>query len=74
VPVIAIDGPAGVGKSTIARRLAEDRGWAYLDSGAMYRALTWVALERGIPLEDHDALATQLEIGVASLDLGFDPF
>lgn len=69
MPVIAIDGPAGVGKSTIARRLAEALGWAYLDSGAMYRALTWVALECGLPLEDHTGLARLAQ----SLDLILDP-
>jgi cytidylate kinase len=57
VRVVAIDGPAGVGKSTIARRLAEELGWAYLDTGAMYRALTWEALRRAVPLQDARALA-----------------
>jgi len=57
VSVVAIDGPAGVGKSTIARRLAEALGWAYLDSGAMYRALTLRALEVGIRLTDAGSLA-----------------
>jgi CMP/dCMP kinase len=55
--VIAIDGPAGAGKSTVARRLAARLGFRYLDTGAMYRALTWLALERGIGLEDERALA-----------------
>lgn len=55
--VIAIDGPAGAGKSTIARRVAEALGWAYLDTGSMYRALTLVALEQGVPLGDGHALA-----------------
>jgi cytidylate kinase len=55
--VIAIDGPAGAGKSTVARRLAARLGFRYLDTGAMYRALTWLALERGIGLEDEWALA-----------------
>ena len=55
--VIAIDGPAGAGKSTVARRLAKRLGFRYLDTGAMYRALTWLAVERGIPLDDEDALA-----------------
>jgi cytidylate kinase len=50
--IVAIDGPAGAGKSTVARRLAERLGFRYLDTGAMYRALTWLALERGLPLED----------------------
>ncbi len=55
--VIAIDGPAGAGKSTVARRLAARLGFRYLDTGAMYRALTWLALERGITLEDERAVA-----------------
>jgi CMP/dCMP kinase len=55
--VIAIDGPAGAGKSTVARRLAARLGFRYLDTGAMYRALTWLALERGIALEDERAVA-----------------
>jgi cytidylate kinase len=50
--VVAIDGPAGSGKSTVARRLAEALGWAYLDTGAMYRAVTVRALDRGIAPED----------------------
>jgi cytidylate kinase len=54
--IVAIDGPAGAGKSTVARRLAERLGFRYLDTGAMYRALTWLALERGLPLEDEDAM------------------
>jgi cytidylate kinase len=54
--IVAIDGPAGAGKSTVARRLAERLGFRYLDTGAMYRALTWLALERGQSLEDGAAL------------------
>ena len=55
--IVAIDGPAGAGKSTVARRLAQRLGFRYLDTGAMYRALTWLALERGVPLDDADGLA-----------------
>ena len=54
--IIAIDGPAGAGKSTVARRLAARLGFRYLDTGAMYRALTWLALERGLDLDDEEAL------------------
>jgi CMP/dCMP kinase len=54
--IVAIDGPAGAGKSTVARLLAERLGFRYLDTGAMYRALTWLALERGADLEDTDSL------------------
>ena len=55
--IVAIDGPAGSGKSTVARGLAERLGFRYLDTGAMYRALTWLALERAVELEDEGALA-----------------
>jgi cytidylate kinase len=55
--VVAIDGPAGAGKSTVARALAERLGFRYLDTGAMYRALTWLAMKRGLDLGDAEALA-----------------
>jgi cytidylate kinase len=48
--IVAIDGPAGAGKSTVARGLAERLGFRYLDTGAMYRSLTWLALRRGLDL------------------------
>ena len=54
--IVAIDGPAGAGKSTVARKLAERLGFRYLDTGAMYRALTWLALQRGLPLGDGEPL------------------
>jgi len=54
--IVAIDGPAGAGKSTVARTLASRLGFRYLDTGAMYRALTWLALDEGVPLEDGVAL------------------
>ena len=53
---IAIDGPAGVGKSTVGEGLAKRLNYLYVDTGAMYRALTWLALQRGIPLEDEATL------------------
>ena len=55
--IVAIDGPAGAGKSTVARALAERLNFRYLDTGAMYRALTWLAMHRGIDLGDAVALA-----------------
>ena len=55
--IVAIDGPAGAGKSTVARALAERLGFRYLDTGAMYRALTWLAMLRGLDLGDAQALA-----------------
>jgi CMP/dCMP kinase len=54
--IVAIDGPAGAGKSTVARRLAERLGFSYLDTGAMYRALTWLAIHDGVPLGEGDRL------------------
>jgi cytidylate kinase len=50
--IVAIDGPAGAGKSTIAKALAKRLGLDYLDTGAMYRAVTHAAIERGVPLDD----------------------
>jgi len=55
--IVAIDGPAGAGKSTVARALAERLGFRYLDTGAMYRAVTWLAMKRGVDLGDANALA-----------------
>jgi cytidylate kinase len=54
--IVAIDGPAGAGKSTVASRLAERLGFRYLDTGAMYRALTWLAMQEGIDLSSGDKL------------------
>ncbi|MEB3237736.1 MAG: (d)CMP kinase [Candidatus Sericytochromatia bacterium] len=54
--IVTLDGPAGAGKSTLARHLARTLGWTYLDTGAMYRAVTWAALERDIDLDDTKAL------------------
>jgi cytidylate kinase len=64
---IAIDGPAASGKSTVGEALAERLGYLYFDTGVMYRAVTWAALERGVPIEDEEvvtALARQLRIEV----------
>ena len=55
--IVAIDGPAGAGKSTVTRLLAERLGFEFLDTGAMYRSVTWCALDRNIPLDDEQALA-----------------
>ncbi len=55
--IVAIDGPAGAGKSTVARKVAERLGYAFLDTGAMYRAATWLALECGVDMNDGNALA-----------------
>ncbi len=58
-PVVTIDGPAGSGKSTTARMVARKLGYTYLDTGAMYRAMTVKALKTGVDLDDPDALARQ---------------
>lgn len=55
--IVAIDGPAGAGKSTVARLLAERLGFRYLDTGAMYRAVTWLADRSGVALDEPEALA-----------------
>jgi CMP/dCMP kinase len=59
--VVTIDGPAGAGKSTVARRLADRLGWRLLDTGAMYRAVTLAALRDGTDLEDDRALGLLAE-------------
>ena len=66
--IVAIDGPAGAGKSTVARRLAERLGYRYLDTGAMYRALTWLAMTRDIPLGEGAKLGALAEDNPVTLD------
>ena len=66
--IVAIDGPAGAGKSTVARRLADRLGFRYLDTGAMYRALTWLALERDLPLNDAQRLAQLAQAAPVAFD------
>ncbi len=66
--VIAIDGPAGAGKSTVARAVAGEIGFTYLDSGAMYRCVALAALEAGLDLDDGKALGDLAE----RLQVGFD--
>ena len=62
LPVVAIDGPAGAGKSTVARLVARRLGWQYVDTGAMYRTVTLLARERGLESEDEwAALMDELE-------------
>jgi cytidylate kinase len=66
--IVAIDGPAGAGKSTVARRLAERLGFRYLDTGAMYRALTWLALNRAIDLSDGTQIGALAEACPVTFD------
>jgi cytidylate kinase len=66
--IVAIDGPAGSGKSTVAATLARRLGFRYLDTGAMYRALTWLALREGVALEDGSALAALARAHAVSFD------
>ena len=68
--IVAIDGPAGAGKSTVARRLAERLGFRYLDTGAMYRALTWLAMRRGLPLGDGEPLGDLARSNPVTFDEG----
>ena len=69
--VIAIDGPSGSGKSSTARGVAERLGLAFLDTGAMYRAVTWLALQEGVDLDDRAAVAELL--AHASIRVDMDP-
>ena len=69
--IVAIDGPAGSGKSTVARAIARDYGFTYLDTGAMYRCVALAALERGVAMDDAAALealaaASAIDFGRAS--------
>jgi len=72
--VVAIDGPAGAGKSTIARRLAQRLGFTYIDTGAMYRAAALWALRQGVRFDDHHrmeqlAVAAQIELAPGRIHL-----
>ncbi|MDB9374676.1 bifunctional pantoate--beta-alanine ligase/(d)CMP kinase [Nodularia sphaerocarpa] len=60
-PIIAIDGPAGAGKSTVARQVATKLDLVYLDTGAMYRAVTWLVLQKGIAIDDECAMPAASE-------------
>jgi CMP/dCMP kinase len=69
--VVAVDGPSGSGKSTVSRRLATALDGVYLDTGAMYRAVTWAVLQAGADLADPDAV-TKIALET-SLEIGTDP-
>lgn len=70
-PILAIDGPAGAGKSTVVRMVAQNLGLLYLDTGAMYRSVTWLALESNVDLEDEAAIAELLS--QCDIDISGDP-
>ena len=69
--VVAVDGPSGSGKSTVSRRLATAIEGIYLDTGAMYRAITWAVLQAGVDLQDADSIAKIAQ--ETSLTIGTDP-
>src|SRR5918999_1241188 len=69
--LIAVDGPAGSGKSSAARGAARALGLRYLDTGAMYRAMTWWMLRNGVPVDDAEAVAARAEAPV--IEVGADP-
>jgi cytidylate kinase len=71
VNIVAIDGPAGSGKSSVARAVAARLGFGFLDTGAAYRALTWWALDQEIDLSDEDAIAGLL--GTFNFSVSLDP-
>ncbi len=58
--IVAVDGPAGAGKSTVCRLLAKGLGYTYLDTGAMYRAVAWALLREGLPLEENNRIGEAL--------------
>ena len=70
-PVVAVDGPSGSGKSTVSRHLAVALGTHYLDTGAMYRAVTWVVLQADV--DPHDADTVHKIAAETQLSLGTDP-
>jgi cytidylate kinase len=69
--VVAVDGPSGSGKSSVSRAAARALGVGYLDTGAMYRAVTWWCLEEGVDLSDQQAVATATRD--IPLEMGIDP-
>jgi pantoate ligase/cytidylate kinase len=72
-PIIAIDGPAGAGKSTVTRQVARALGLLYLDTGAMYRAVTWLAIEANLSIEEEAAIAELVERAEIELIPALDP-
>ncbi len=71
LPIVAIDGPAGSGKSTVTRQVAQVLGLSYLDTGAMYRAVTWLAMTTNTPISDEFAIAEL--VNSSYLEYNLDP-
>lgn len=69
--VVAIDGPAGSGKSSVSRAVANSLGYAFLDTGAAYRALTWLALEKGVDV--HDSTAVEGLVDLFDYSISMEP-
>ncbi len=72
--IIAIDGPSGAGKGTVARTIASELGFRHVDSGAMYRAVAWKAVDTSVALDDEDAVAqlaadAQIEVSAAQVTI-----
>ena len=68
--VLAIDGPSGAGKGTVARAVARALKWSYVDTGAMYRAVAWNVIRRGLPIDDEEQVAALADAAVFELDFG----
>ena len=71
--VVAIDGPSGSGKSSTSRGVAAKLGLRYLDTGAMFRAITWWLLREGVDVRDSDAVAAAVDAGRPGIESGTDP-
>lgn len=71
--VVAIDGPAGSGKSTVSREVARRLGWQLLDTGSVYRAITWFGLQRGADLDDARAIIALMPAFLDAWRLSLDP-
>lgn len=73
IPVLAIDGPGGAGKGTVSRAVARHLGWHFLDSGAIYRALALAVIDRGLAVDEADAIAAVARDMALSFEAGEPP-
>ena len=72
IPIMTLDGPAGAGKGTVSRAIAQNLGWRYLDSGAIYRSLSVAVLDAGVALDDIDSIvnvANKMDLSFGSGDI-----